>query len=429
MTTFESALYYANPGEERLRLWRKEKTPEIELKFKDMQRDINADLGARVREILHRPTYDHSVVLNLCKSAEEEEKELSRLLHEGVEAEAARLKTSFMHAALNHPDASIRDPTQEVRDRISGDPQAENRYCSPVLVETLLWEGMDELPNTHRQRLELDFPDRVEALLDFHCIAFHADVNVLKEFYDEDVLRKKENKHAVLARHQAKMHALMVTFAREMNERWAEQKGRLQMKAAQGPPTEPPVQREANDGMIGIIGRLPPPQNPVACGRRRAHITDDPPTILEAVNQSKPAQALPPRGILKNASSGARASVAKNSGTGPFNESRTVAIESLTFDDGDESDTDFPDSFFLDKIITGESAEEELKGSGQYLRPEVADFPLHASTSRSYEFYRPPVAHDITRTIPRALNAAQLTQRFEGTAASGKGKGKATSGN
>ncbi|KAJ6493004.1 hypothetical protein C8R45DRAFT_1095527 [Mycena sanguinolenta] len=425
MTTFESALYYANPGEERLRLWRKEKTPEIELKFKDMQRDINADLGERVREILRGPTYNHSAIPGLCTAAEGEEKELSRLLHEGVEAEAARLKTSFMHAALNHPDASVRDPTQEVRDRISGDPQAENRYCSPVLMETLLWEGMDGLPNTHRHRLELDFPDRVEALLDFHCIAFHADVNVLKELYDEDVFSKKAKQHAVLARHQAKMHALMVTFAREMNERWAHQMERLQTKAAQGSPAGPPLRRQ-NDGMIG---HPPPPQNPVAHGRRRAHITDDPPTILEAVKQSKPDQSLPLRGILKKASADARAGVAKTPDSARLNEAKTVAVESLTFDDGDESDTDFPDSFFLDEIITGESAEEELKRSGQYLGPEVDDLPLHASTSRSYEFYRPPLTHDVTRTIPRALNIAQVTQRFEETAAPGKGKGKATNGN
>ncbi|KAF8189779.1 hypothetical protein K438DRAFT_931035 [Mycena galopus ATCC 62051] len=199
-----------------------------------MQRDINAKLGQGVRELLGQTPYDHRALMNLYQEAEEEQAELQMLLREGFEAEAAQLKTSFMHAALNHPDELwFQDPTEEVRERIKSDPQTKSSesYCSPVLVETLLWEGMEGLPNTHRRKLELDFPDRVEALLDFHCIAFHADVNVLKELYDDDVLSRKADKVEVLARHQAKMNRLMVSFAKDMNERWAEQTERMRARA------------------------------------------------------------------------------------------------------------------------------------------------------------------------------------------------------
>jgi len=107
MTTFESALYYANPGQERQRLWCKEQKPEIELKFKDMKRDINADLGQKVREILRQTPNDHRAIMDACQRVEEAEDNLARLLNEGVEAEAARLKTAFMHSALNHPGEPV----------------------------------------------------------------------------------------------------------------------------------------------------------------------------------------------------------------------------------------------------------------------------------------------------------------------------------
>ncbi|KAF7350345.1 hypothetical protein MVEN_01339200 [Mycena venus] len=216
MKTYES-VYFSNPGQERLRLWTREKKPEIEHEFKEMKRDIDAALGQRVRDILRQTPSDHYGNMNSFQAAEEAE--VARLLREGVEAEAARMKAVFMHAALNHPGEP--DPTEEVRERIKSDPQAENTYCSPILMETLLWEGQADLSNTHRKRLELDFPDRVEALLDFHCIAFHADVNVLKEFCDEDMNGKKRNRKEFLANHRGKMETLMAK-AEEMKSLGAE---------------------------------------------------------------------------------------------------------------------------------------------------------------------------------------------------------------
>ncbi|KAF7350357.1 hypothetical protein MVEN_01340400 [Mycena venus] len=418
MTTYES-LYYSNPGQERLRLWTKEKKPEIEQKFKEMKRDINAELGQRVRDILRRTPYDHYAIMNACQAAQEEEAEVARLLSEGVEAETVRMKTVFMHAALNHPGES--DPTEEVRERIKSDPQAENAYCSPILVETLLWEGQADLPNTHRRRLELDFPDRVEALLEFHCIAFHADVNILKELYDDD-MNGKENRKEVLANHRAKMEALMASYAEEMSEGWAKEKERLHSAAAaQSPLAQPPARWETNDWMTS---QPSPPNNAAAAGaQRRAHMTN-PPTILGAAAEQrrKTAQSMPLRGILKNASAGASAGGVPSRGA---TSNQTVAVESLTFDEGDDDDADFPGSFFRGQMIVGDT-----NTNRQYLEPDIAvNSPGHqqyASTSRSYELYRPRSASDAMRGIPRAANGnnvAQMTQRFEAME-NGKGKGK-----
>jgi hypothetical protein len=106
MTTFESALYYANPGQERLRLWQKENKHEIELEFKDMQRDIDAELGQSIRKIIQAP-HEHQAIVRLCQAADKKVAELAMVLNEGVEAEADRLRTTFMHAALTHPGESV----------------------------------------------------------------------------------------------------------------------------------------------------------------------------------------------------------------------------------------------------------------------------------------------------------------------------------
>lgn len=101
---------YANltPGEERLRLWRKEKEPEIQLKFKDIQRDINAELGQGVRELLRRRPYDYNhAIMSLYQAAEEKEKELESFLKEGLKAEEARLKEAFIFATFNHPHEPV----------------------------------------------------------------------------------------------------------------------------------------------------------------------------------------------------------------------------------------------------------------------------------------------------------------------------------
>jgi hypothetical protein len=319
------------------------------------------------------------------------------------------------------------DPTEEVRERIKSNPQTEAPYCSPILVETLLWEGTNELPNTHRKKLELDFPARVEALLEFHCIAFHSDVDVLKELYDEDVLGNKEKKREILGRHRAKMEALMASFAGDMTKQWDEEKERLRLRATQSSVAESPVWWGANDWMIN---QLPAPDSRVDGGRRRAHMTDSP-TILRAAAERRPkaAQSLPLRGILKKTST--PASGVPNR---PPLSNKTVAVESLTFDDDDEEDeAEIPGSFFLGELetIDGGKIGEESKPSRQYLEPEiVVDSPnhqqLYASTSRSYEIYRPQsTSDDLAGKTPRAAgNGERLTRRFEERTDKGKGKAK-----
>ncbi|KAJ7336188.1 hypothetical protein DFH08DRAFT_965085 [Mycena albidolilacea] len=399
MTTYANL----NPGEERLRLWRKEKEPEIQLKFKDIQRDINAELGQRVRELLRRRPYDYNhAIMSLYQAAEEKEKELESFLKEGLKAEEARLKEAFIFAAFNHPHEP--DPTKEVRERIEKDPGTESPYCSPVLVETLLWEGMDGLPNTHRKRLELDFPARVEALLEFHCVAFHADISVLKELYDEDVLGTKEKKQEALARHRAKMEALMVTMAEEMKERWIQQTEYLHMRAAQSPPDESPARWETHDW---LLSQSSPPSNPIPSARRHARIADSP-TIFGGTpgQRSNAAHSLPLRGILRNASAPA--------GAVPSHD--TVPVDSLRSDEDDMGDV--PSSFFLGEMISGGDANEErsLNGRGQYADEIVVDssrYRQYPSTS-SYEIFRPRSTNDAVGTTPRALsNVTRLTQEFE----------------
>jgi len=107
MTTFERAFVasQASPGEERLRLWRIEHQPEVERKYNDMMRDKNSRLGQRVREILRQRPVDHQAIARLCEAAEKEETALGNLLHEGVEAEAARIKMAYEQTALRHPDS------------------------------------------------------------------------------------------------------------------------------------------------------------------------------------------------------------------------------------------------------------------------------------------------------------------------------------
>jgi hypothetical protein len=290
-------------------------------------------------------------------------------------------------------------------------------------METLLWEGTNELPNTHRKKLELDFPARVEALLEFHCIAFHSDVDVLKELYDEDVLGNKEKKREILGRHRAKMEALMASFAGDMTKQWDEEKERLRLKATQNSAAKSPVWG-ANDWMIN---QLPVPDSRVDGGRRRAHMTDPPTIFGAAAERPKTAQSLPLRGILKKTS--APASGVPNR---PPSFNKTVAVESLTFDDDDEEyEAEIPCSFFLGEIIDGGKIGEESKPNRQYLEPEiVVDSPNHrqpyASSSRSYEIYRPQSTNDdMAGKTPRAVgNVERLTQTFEERMDKGKGKRK-----
>ncbi|KAK7019115.1 hypothetical protein R3P38DRAFT_1290586 [Favolaschia claudopus] len=357
MTTYESVEYHANPGEERSRLWRKEKQHEIELKSRELTRDINADLGQRVRDILLHTPYDFGAVARLCQEAEKQEAEIAGMLSEGIEAETARLRTGFMNAALDHPGEP--DPTEEIRARIKRDPHLQTQpevYCSPVLMQTLLFEGMDALPNTHRKRIELDFPDRVEGLLDFHCIAFHADVNVMKKLYDEDTCRSKAETQKVLAQHRTEMERLMVNLSREMHQRWVEQKQRLRMSNVQG---SPPLQRGIN---------TLPPSSPIASlasGRQNIQRT--------STFQKPTTTEFPPLHGIPKQPGGHRTDAAASSHVAAASNTR-VAVESLTFDE--ESDVDLPNSFVLDELRGMEVAEGEvLPSNRQYWEPEIVVAP------------------------------------------------------
>jgi len=312
-----------------------------------------------------------------------------------------------------------------VRERIKGTPDtATAPYCSPVLVETLFWEGLDHLPNAHRKTMELDFPDRVDALLDFHCIAFHADINVLKELYDEDVLGNRGKKKEILDRHRTKMEAVMATFAADMKSRWEEETERLRSRSARssGADCQTP-----SDWMIGVS---PPTGSRGGAGgvpvTKRAHMAD-PPTILgSAERQPKKANTLPLRGILKNRS--ASSSMAANDGSASSSRYSEPEFESPIVETGADED-DFLGSFVLGELISG--TEEDLDIGEPYLGPEIVlasqSYPRYTQTAEFqqpvYETWRPS-DDELSAATPRAVsNVARLTQRFEeGT---GKGKGKA----
>ncbi|KAJ7028004.1 hypothetical protein C8F04DRAFT_1120728 [Mycena alexandri] len=399
MASFESALYYSNPGEERLRLWRMEQEPQITLKFKEMQRDINARFGRKIRESLSQAPHDHQTVLQLWQEAEEEETQAGTLLHEGVEAQAAIVKADYLHAALSHPGEA--DPEAEIRQRIMDSSAPGNTYCSPVLMNTLFWAGMNELPNTHRKRLELDFPERVDALLDFHCIAFHADIDVMKELYDDGV--PSEKRKEVLAAHQVKMQLQMVDLAEKMHISWVEEKDRQRQRSAQSP--------AASSTWVGTGDWIASPPAPSDGVRRRAHI-NDPPTILGAAEQKKSstASSQPLHGILKKMSTA-------TSGLGDM---------ASTFED----DTGLAGSFAGPYLLDEATANREL---GEYQMSDVVEEPpIHrrwASTSSqqpmfgSYEIYHPKEA--VAGGIPRSVsNVGRLTQSFEERIGRGKGKGR-----
>ncbi|KAJ6590712.1 hypothetical protein DFH09DRAFT_1140102 [Mycena vulgaris] len=417
MDPFELAAYHTNPGEERLRLWKIEKRTEIELKVKEMRRDRNAQLGQKIRDVLRQRPDDHHAVVKLCRVAEEEEAALESILNEGVQAEAERLSELYMHAALSHQGEP--NPSEQIRERLSGIPDSTPPYCSPVLMETLLWEGIEYMPNTHRRKLELDFPARVEALLDFHCIAFHADVSVLKELYDEDVLDNKEKRREILNRHRTKMEGVMAEFAEDMKQSWAGERDRMRSKPVHSPPSGFPLSQGDIDWMMSAS--VPT--------KRRAHMTD-PPTILPAAEQNpKAALALPTRGILKKVPAGS--SDVRSTNPAWFNWDSETAVESTTFDEEGE----YPGSFFRDDLIVGNDEPEYLETGTRYLGPEIVVASSshrdrqYTSASQSqqpiYEIYRPNTGrNDIEEATPRAAkNVARLTQRFEERMDTGKGKG------
>ncbi|KAJ7487841.1 hypothetical protein FB451DRAFT_1225653 [Mycena latifolia] len=449
MDAFEFPAYNASPGEERLRLWNIEKKPEIERRFKEMQREINAGLGQKIRNIVSRTPYDHNAVITLCKEAEEAEADIKRALNEGVEAEAKRLLEEYTLAALSHPGEPvsvlesvatfadspflrrIQDPSHIIRARLKSSPesQATSPYCSPVLMETLLHEGTEHMPNTHRKRLELDFPARVEALLDFHCIAFHADIDVLKELYNEDILDNKEKRKDILDKHRSKMEELMATFAGEMHRSWAEEKERQRMRSAHGPNVL--IQGTRGDWADDASF----PTNSSAAGvRKRAHMADPPTNNGAAARKPKTAPAPPIRGILKKPTAGA--SGVRNMDSVPFSRNKEARIETPTFDEGFDSEGEAPGSFFLQDLIVRNDVPQEFQN--KYQGDEIVEVTpkrrqwTSASQSQgpSYEVWQPGSHfNDTPDATPRAVsNFANITQQFEERMEKGKGKGKARVG-
>ncbi|KAJ7096642.1 hypothetical protein B0H15DRAFT_825873 [Mycena belliarum] len=395
MDAFEYARHNANPGKERLRLWNIEKKPEIEGRLKEMKRDSNALLGEKIKQaLLHRPD-DLYTVLKLCREAEEADADLESLVNESEEAEAERLLEVYRHAALTHPGEP--DPSAIIRDRLKGSPDAGSSYCSPVLMDTLLREGSNRMPNTHRKRLELDFPTRVEALLDFHCIAFHADINVMKELYDEDV--DKDKRQDILDKHRSKMEELMVRFSKEIGDSWAEEKERLRLRSAQAESVDLPRARDSYDWS----GLAPPPiDNSNAGGARKRVHMEDPPTVLGApARRAKIAQPALLRGILKKPS---------------------VGVPDLGFDEDDDDDPAI--SFFqehLIRVIPEESAPLETENT--YTGPEiVAALPAQP---RTYELWRPDTRLNnyTAAATPRTLSEI-ATPLFPSDLQSSEGKGK-----
>ncbi|KAJ7637258.1 hypothetical protein DFH06DRAFT_653011 [Mycena polygramma] len=394
MATYESDFQYASQSAaERRRLWDMEKKPELDRKFEDLKRDNNADLGQRVRNILRETPHDHLAVLRLCAEAEDTENRLASMLYEGVEAEGQRLTSDFVQIVLNHPGE--RDPNDQIREGIAREP-TEAPYCSPVLMESLFWEGTEELPNTHRKRVELDFPARVEALLDFHCVAFHADVDVMKKLYDEDLLSDKTKTQEVLSYHRTQMETLMDTFAGEMKKCWTEENQRIRSRASQSPLSQSPA------------GHFPPSNSEAGGGRRRSVHMADSPTVLEPAGQRpRPAHSIPLRGILKKPVRG----VPNQSPVSPFQE--TVAVDSLTFED----EIDEAGPFFLDEMIV-EEAVRDLEPKTRHLGPEITatgNSRSRPAGTRSYEIFRPHATdNDMDEMTPRAAShhVADLTERF-----------------
>ncbi|KAF7300551.1 hypothetical protein HMN09_00940000 [Mycena chlorophos] len=229
MTTFERVA--EDHLSERIRLWRIEKEPEVTKQYELMKRENDARLGQRVREVMARTPgkganatqrgalYKEQLgeIRVLCDAAAGEEEALSNILHEGVEAEAANLKRAYLKATMEHPEET--DPTTHVRDQLAQHPtRGRQAYCSPVLCSALLFENLDSLSSALgpalRDTIERDFPARVDALLEYHHVAFHADVAVMSQLYRDpaDRVRRRE----LLAAHQEKMESLMVLFARRM---------------------------------------------------------------------------------------------------------------------------------------------------------------------------------------------------------------------
>ncbi|KAF7289846.1 hypothetical protein MIND_01359000 [Mycena indigotica] len=226
MTTAE--LVAEEALQERLRLWRTEKGPDVTTQYQDMQLQNDARLGRFVRGILLRKPTDGEQprdfrakqlheIKKACQDAEREDDKLKNVLHEGVEVGAARIKDLYVSVALEHPDEL--DPINHVNEQLRK-PIGPVAYCSPVLRTLLFAENFDKVPASKiSQAIELDLPDRVDSLLEFHHIAFHADVAVMAQLYDPILATDKLKRRELLKLHQAKMEKLSVEFSDNITAR------------------------------------------------------------------------------------------------------------------------------------------------------------------------------------------------------------------
>ncbi|KAF7324009.1 hypothetical protein MKEN_00622900 [Mycena kentingensis (nom. inval.)] len=231
MTTFERLPGDATtPGgiDERLRLWRIQKGPEVHNTYTQMKQEQDAKRWQRVCAIMARAlpaaADEHRLaraqqlhdIKKVIRGAEKEDRALEDTLHEGVEAQAAHLKSMYAIAGLEHPGEQ--DPTAHVREQIAK-PEGQPTYCSPVLHTALFLEN-----NVDPAAVEADLPARTEALLDFHCVAFHADVGVMMQLLGQrqeaGTRTSRAEAQEVLKQHRDSMERLSVEYTDRVMTEW-----------------------------------------------------------------------------------------------------------------------------------------------------------------------------------------------------------------
>ncbi|KAJ7053292.1 hypothetical protein C8F01DRAFT_1166967 [Mycena amicta] len=375
MTTFQRVAD-EQLQEEHVRLWRIEKGPDVKKDYDDMKRDQNARLGQAVRTIMlrqHPPqvTHDHRRefrgqqlhdIRKLCEAAEREEQNLGDILHEGVEAQAANVKSVYVSAGLEHPGEL--DPTAHVREQLAK-PVGQQAYCSPVLHKALFWENIDKLPERPEMcaRLEVDFTARVDALLEFHHIAFNADVAVMTQLYDDALAGDRAKRRELLRLHQEKMETLAVEFSDQMTANIAQDR---EYRLA-----------EQNDAAIADAAAddWVPPNMPMASSAKGQSELHGPsrkrPRAETSTNGFAPQATNVPRGIANtdiNAAFAQGRPVKRATGNTTWDPAEVVNSNRVRFA-APKSDLPPPSSFFQEHYI----APEELPAKLQAAYDEEAD--------------------------------------------------------
>ncbi|KAJ7604240.1 hypothetical protein FB45DRAFT_62312 [Roridomyces roridus] len=385
--------------DERMRLWRKEHQLKLASDLADMRLKHDAELGCKIRELVnHSPRDWQTGVLVLVNAAQQETLTDEMKLNDafGLKEEAFRL-TLLKAAAGQTVAVGEMDPATEVRERIKSDDSSGESYCSPLLVKSLFWEGLDDIPNEHRKVIELQFPERVETLLDFHRVAFHADVAVFKELLDEDLRHDHAKRQQVLSAHKARMEALMKMYAEDFKNRWKKEKERWRTHSRS---------TSAESAQSGIGGQTGIP-------RKQTRIADTP-VILESAAERK--LTAPLRGILKNKSA-------------PEIKQKSPDYTTwTTYRDSDSDSDDLPAPFFLDQLDFLE-ADVEPVDLEPFNGPEIvvasrspsASFISASAWSPPYERFHPNPDEEWD---PAAVND-NIYPVWQTWAAPGKGKGRA----